>query len=319
MIDVTLCTMTMDAGNGIPGSTLRWALKNNYFNFSRVIVVDGNLTEEAKLFYKQFKNVEVIDSPWTDNYVKQYRAAIDLVEDGAFALWLDDDEVISAELESFLSDSNLKEEDNLSFWKSRASMIKLPCVLHLTENGKDYIPCEDAPSEKYYGQWTKNILFRKTPNLTFKYFGSHVIPHHQGKERETYVRFPYYHMKSFESFVYNDVWQAYLHPQGQGYSDAESSQFKMFTMCFRNTKEFKESTKKGTWPPPLKKFAWDRRMAYDRPISRLSWVYWILEGHLMPEYDSAMVWENVIKHVVSKTTQDLYSKNKKEGRILKCH
>lgn len=294
---ITILTMTMNGGKGIPGSTLRWALRHNFSQFEKVVVVDGDLTEEAKEFYAQFKNVQVIDSPWKDSYVTQYQKAADTLKDGEYGLWLDDDEILQ-DPKFFLN------------WQGTADIVKIPCVLHLTDDGNSYFAAEKQPPKEFKnGMWTKNILFKKNDGLWFKHFGSHVIPENRSGKYD-YISSPYLHMKSLESFCENDVWQAFLSPPGQNYSPEESVKFKMFTSCYKTTKEFKNATRKGTWPPTLKKFAWDNRLEYNRPISRLAWVYWILEGHAMPQPDESMTWKNVSQYVLSPESMSIYQSNK---------
>lgn len=309
--NVTLCTITMNAGRGIVGSTLPWALREIYPKFKRVIVVDGNLTDEAKSFYSQFSNVEVIDSPWRDGhpdcYVTQYRAFYSALSDEEWCLYLDCDEVPSNELLEFLGSHDFNRDVN--------DIIRIPCILHLTDDGSRYFAAESAPKREFSGQWTKNILFEKCKDVYFRHFGSHVIPESR-RSKYSYISYPYYHMKSLESFVYNDVWQAHLSPEGQQYTPEQAVKFKMFTQCYKTTKDFKISTKKGSWSPPLKKFAWEHRNMYNSPISRLSWVYWILEGHPMPESDPSMTWEHVSSHVLSGETLGIFNKNKKDSKFI---
>jgi hypothetical protein len=316
---IVLGTMTMNAGRGIPGSTIRWALRNNFSQFERVVVVDGCLTDEAREFYSQFSNVEVVDSPWIDSYVKQYQAFADRLKDGQWGLWLDDDEIWTNCVYATRTPGEMGYVGSYFDWESKNNdIIRLPCVLHLTEDGKNFYASEKPPqdSELKPNQWTKNILFKKNDGLYFRHFGSHVIPENKSG-RYGYLPFAYYHMKSLESFVYNDVWQAFLSPEGQGYSPVDSRLFKMFTSCYKTTKEFKEATKKGTWPPTLKKFAWEKRKEYNHPISRLSWVYFILEGHLMPEYDDFMYWNTVKQYVLSEDSMKIYNDNLKNNLGIK--
>jgi hypothetical protein len=317
---VTLGTMTMNAGLGIPGSTIRWALKNQFQQFARVVVVDGDLTEEAKAFYAQFSNVEVIDSPWEDSYVRQYRAFTDKLNEGDYGLWLDDDEICSPQLLDKL------ESFPTLFSDRSLDIFQLPCVLHIDEDSKNFYPSEPYPGfvttgtigvyDKVPEQWTKNILFKKNEHLYFRHFGSHVIP--MTNRGPTYTKylgpFPYFHMKSLESFVYNDIWQAFLSPEGQGYSAVETALFKILTQQYKTTKDFKYATKHGMWLPPLKKFAWDRRHDYNRPISRLAWVYFILEGNAMPEKDDAMQWQNVKQYVQSPENMKIWNDNKNANK-----
>lgn len=301
-----LAQITMNAGDGIPGSVIKYNLKKNASRFDRVIVVDGDLTDEARQFYNQFSNLNVVDSPWCDSYVNQYRAWSDKVDIGDWVLYLDCDEVPSEELLSFL------ESDNFGVLSKKYNTLCLPCVLHLTEDGKTFHPAEDEPKKEYEGQWMKNILVLKDRFLDFKYFGSHVIPTHNHAEKGHYIPFPYYHMKTLESFVYNDVWQAYLDPKGQQYSFVDANMFALFTKQYPTTKDFKDATRNGEWSPALKKFAWDRRKKTDNPVSRLAWVYHILEENPMPENDEFMTWKNVKKFVLDEKTMNVY-KEKRES------
>ncbi len=306
---ITLCQITMDAGDGIAGSTIKWNLKQHAHLFERIIVVDGNLTEAAQNFYSQFKNLEVIDSPWRDSYVDQYRAFARELKDQEWALYLDCDEIPSPE---FLADLKANGAARYrSLLSTPVNLYKLPCVLHLTEDGKRYYPSEPQPDQKYTSQWTKSILFRKEGTLCFGHFGSHVVPGHGPQEVSQYLPLPYYHMKSLESFVENDVWQAFLHPRGQQYSEVEAAQFKkaLAVSKLQTTKEFKKLTKDGKWNPLLVKFAWDHRHEVGRPISRLAWVYWILNKHPMPSPDPLMTWEHVKKFVLSEDSFKIYEKN----------
>lgn len=294
----TLAQITMNAGDDIPGSLLKSSLIGYHKHFDRVIVVDGNLTEAAKKFYKGFDNVVVIDSPWKDSYVDQYKAFSSELKDGEWCLYLDDDELPSDELLKFLK-TNYKDYEEKIF--------ALPCVLFILNEDLKYYPAEPAPANHYTGQWTKKILFEKRRELNFHHFGSHVIPYMTDKE-PAYIPYPYFHMKSLESFVYNDVWQAFLHPGGQGYTEIESKIFKELTKQFKDTKQFKEVTENNKWPLPLQKFAYDHMKEYHRPISRLAWVYFILEGNFCI-FGDVPSWDEVKNYVLSKQSNEIMSFN----------
>ena len=297
----------MNAGDGIYGSTIKWNLKNNAKHFDRVIIVDGALTDKAKEFYSQFPNLEYVDSPWKDSYVDQYKAFSSILEDGEWCLYLDCDEVPSDSLIEFCQTHQPREEN----------IILLPCVLHITEDNTYYYAAEPDPLPTYKRQWTKHIFFKNGPTLDFRFFGSHVIPNHGENEKAIYVPKPYYHMKSLESFVYNDAWQAFLHPQGQGYDPVEAAHFKVFTKQYKTTKEFKEATRNGTWPPYLQKFAWEHAKCFDRPISRLAWVYWILEKHPLPPKNVPSSWDDVKNYVLARKSMELIATNKKNKKFIK--
>lgn len=301
----------MNAGDGISGSTIKYCLKNYANKFDQVVVVDGDLTDEARQYYNQFSNLTVVDSPWTDSYVSQYRAWADVVEKEDWILYLDCDELPSPELLEFMTHENLSRADEDGF-----NTLCLPCVLWLTlDDGKTYAAVEPEPLKEFKGQWLKNILVKRK-DLDFKYFGSHVIPTHKSKEKGKYIPFAYYHMKSLESFCVNDVWQAFLLPEGQHYSKIDAKIFKNLTKNYENTKDFKKSVKEGTWSEALKRFAWKNRRQYGSPISRLAWTYWILNGHEMPENDPQMTWENVRVYILGQEKLDRHEKNLKEGKII---
>lgn len=309
---VVLAQITMNAGDDIPGSIIKWNLKKNFEYFDRILVVDGHLTKEAKDFYEQFKNVEVIDSPWKDSYVAQYEAFADKLQEGEWCLYLDCDETPSKELV------------NLMHYVARGytNIVRIPCILHITEDNQKYYPVEPRPSLRYEGQWTKNILFQKNDGLYFRHFGSHVIPENRHGNYD-YIHAPYFHMKSLESFAYNDVWQAYLSPEGQGYTPTEAALFRMLTKRYKATQEFKEATKQGKWTAPLMKFASQHSKDFDRPISRLSWVYYLLEKHVYMDSNSnmrgpegALTWDYVKQYVLSKASMDRLNENKNKGNFI---
>lgn len=286
---VNLCQMTMNAGLDLPMDyVIRDNIRRNHERFDRVIIVDGNMTNEARAFYSQFPNVTAIDSPWKDDYRAQYQKAADAVSEGEWILWLDADEQPSKPLLDFISKRDFE-----------GNMMKLPCVLHLQAEDGLFYPSEPKPNEKYVGQWSKPILFRKEKTLNFIAAGSHVFPSHGYNERSQYIPFEYIHFKTLESFVENDVLQAFLNPEFQQFSPENAARFKMLTSGFKSTKDFKKSMKDGTWSLPLQRFAWMRRREALNPVSRLAWQYFIVEGHPMPEQDDFMQWDNVKQYVQS--------------------
>ncbi len=296
----------MNAGLDNYGDVLIQNLLQYQHIFDKIYICDGNLTQQANKIYKQFPSkVEIIDMPWDDNYVRRYRKIAETTGNSDFILHLDSDEIPSEELIFWLA--------NREYFKSKINMYWLPCILHIAEDGKKYYPVEPAPSKEYSGQWTKKILYRKTNTLHFKHGGSHVIPDNEPRQ---YLSKPYYHMKSLESFVYNDVYQAFLSPEGQGYTPVEAAQFKMFTKQYKTTAEFKKATLESNWPPMLEKFAWSKRREFNRPISRLAWVYFVLEGAIRPGQDEDMQWCRVKQHVLGKESMELLRENKEKGNFI---
>lgn len=308
---ITIAQITMNAGDGISGSTIKWNIINNRKNFDRFIVVDGAITEEAKKFYNEH-NVEYIDSPWNDSYVDQYKAFSSVLKDEEWCLYLDCDEVPSSELVGYINGEKFKH-----LQLSNVNMVLLPCVLHITDDSKNYYPCENAPKKEYAGQWVKKILFKKQPSLDFSYAGSHVIPTHKSNEKHIYIPFPYYHMKTLESFVENDVWQAFLSPEGQQYDPSSAMMFRLLKRPYKSTKEFKQATKNGEWSPALINFALKNIYRYENPISRLGWTYFILNGHKSNSDEIIPTWEKIKDHILSKECMEIFDKNKKMNNFIK--
>lgn len=298
----TLAQITMNAGDGIPGSTIKWNIRKNRKHFDRIIVIDGDLTDKAVEFYKKY-DIDYVDSPWRDSYVDQYRAVASKLEDNEWCLYLDDDECPSPDLLQFFKSEEYKS------YKVKLNMIVLPCVLHITGDGNKFYPAEPLPRREYSGQWVKKILFKKESSLDFSYGGSHIVPTHKINEKSIYIPFPYYHMKTLESFVFNDVWQAFLSPEGQHYDPASASMFKVLTRAYKSTKEFKKATQEGSWSPALVNFALKNIYKYNNPISRLGWTYFILYGHKTPNGESVPTWDHVKQYVLSKECMQLLDKN----------
>lgn len=307
---VNLCQMTMNAGTELRMDyIIRHNIEFNSKFFNKTYIVDGNLTNEAIEFYSNFKNIEVINSPWKDDYKFQYLQASNKSKFGEWNLWLDADELPSEQLINFMSNNILDENYN---------MYRLPCILYLTEDGEKFYPVEKEPSLLYEGQWTKGILYKIENSLNFKEQGSHIFPNHGQNERAMYLPHPYYHMKSLQSFCENDCYQAFLSPPGQYYSQIETIQFQALTRQYKSTKDFKKATIEGTWPIPLQKFAWDKRTEYDRPISRLFWTYTILNHHKsIFGIDENMTWENVKQYIQSKQVMEKFEQEKKNNNFIR--
>ncbi len=299
----------MNAGDNIKGSIIKWNLKKHAHLFEKIIIVDGCLTEQAKIFYSQFNNLEVVDSPWCDDYAGQYKKGIERLNNNQWFLWLDCDESLSPGLITFICDNDWVNDPDLVY--------KIPCVLLISEDNKKYYAAEPPPpsSKDYNGKyWTKNILVKKDKTLSLSFRGSHVIIYHNNDhqhQRQKYIPYNYTHFKTLQSFCENDVFQAFLDPLAQQYSAQDASRYRLYTSKYKTTKEFKKATLDGTWPAPLQKFAWEKRHVYNNPVSRLAWTYYILCGHAMPEVDPLMTWDNVKQHIQSPENMAIYEQNKK--------
>lgn len=305
-----LCQMSMDAGRQLPMDyVIRWNLKKNHKLFKNCYIADGNMTKEAEQFYSQFENVVGINSPWVDSYAQQYRRSSQSAPEGDWCLYLDADEAPSESLLQFGLEPAISKDVN---------MVRLPCILYLSEDENLFYPVEPTPADEFTGQWTKGIFFKKTSTLNFIEHGSHVFPSHGNAEKAIYVPCPYFHFKTLQGFVNSDVEQAFLFPEGQHYSQTECIQFKTFTRQFKTMKEFRDATKNGKWPIALQKFSYNTRNIYDRPVSRLYWQYHILNGHPCFKDDPSLTWDVVKHHIQSESVMKLFEHNKanKIGEIV---
>lgn len=333
--NVAIGTMTMDAGDGVFNSPIKDFITNLYDGKVRKLVIfDGNLTDSAREFYQPFldKNPEwvVVDYPWDDQYHTRYqRFANEFLIDGEWGLWLDDDECPSfdplydeagkrrSSLFGTLAEFNPQDKD-----VQKLKLCQIPCQTYILEDGEYYCldPYPVDPRKFTRETWLKNVLFKKTSHLYFRWVGSHVIPLLDDMDKHFIgvLQQPYYHLKSFESFVYNDVFQAFLNPQAQHFTPEESKLFQLYTKQFKTMADFKKATKSSGWPKPLQKFAWSKRNEVYRPVSRLAWVYFILEGNkLLFGQDPQMKWDIVKQYVFQKEKYDLFAKNKEERNFLK--
>jgi hypothetical protein len=124
-------------------------------------------------------------------------------------------------------------------------------------------------------------------------------------------------MKTLESFVVNDVWQAFLSPEGQQYGKAQAALFKVLIKPYKSVKEFKKSTNEGTWSPALVNFAIKNMNNYENPISRLAWTYFILNKHQAPDGVTIPKWEDIKQYILSKESMELLDKNKKMNNCIR--
>lgn len=301
-----LSTFTMNAGFR-QDEILIHNLSKYSINFNKVFVCDGAMTNESKEFYSKLpSNVYVTNFEWDNNYEARYRHNASQSGEEEKVLHLDGDEIPSKELIDYI-----KENDD-----DPCLMQLIPCVLHIKHENKFY-PVEDWPNKEYTGQWTKSILYKTNNQLDFRSFGSHVIGYHKTEELKKYVPHPYFHMKSLESFVLNDVWQAFSSPEGQGYTTDESYLFRSFIGQFKTIQEFKKATQEGSWPIQLQKFVYTKRKEFNRPISRLSWVYYILYNNKCPFGQFDLTWDEVRQHVLSPECMKLLDENIKNNNYFK--
>ena len=281
----TLAQLTMNAGEGIPGSVLKWNLENNGGHYDRILIVDGDLTVEAKEYYSQFDNVEAIDSPWVDDHLVQYQKFADVLEDNEWCLYMDDDEAPGKNLNTLCH--QLTQMLPQAGEASDANMIILPSILYITEDGSRYYRAlhKPHPQDPRNGGHTKPVLFKKSDTLRFissKPPSVHITPTHGAAQKAMYASGAwYYHFKSTEAYIINDCLFALVDPPQERYTEDEAVQFKthLKESGISTIPEFREAAEAGTWSEGLQHFAKSNQYHVDRPISRL-WMWWHhIAGH----------------------------------------
>ncbi len=265
----------------------------NYFDYFNI--VDGNLNEDfVKTFDDYVRSMDkfseeqcdvitdrdlhgnriyhisklnLIDRKWDDNFVRQYLTALNYSEKGDWLLHLDSDEFPSQILLDNLENIIHESGDGMSY-----DIVTLPVVDFLNEEKL----WEDAEVPQTYkqGMWTKHILIKRWDNtIKLHYAGDeerncHAIP--LGK-KYVYKPYPYYHFRTTEDFVKNELWEMFLTPEGQRLSPVECARFK--TGCkvegIKTSREFMQKIQKGIIGPILEKIAFEYRDKFIGPNNDL--------------------------------------------------
>jgi len=330
---IQMATITMNAGEDIPGSTLKYNLQMNAKYFDRVIITDGNLTKEAEKYYAQFPNLTIVDRKWEDKFVYQYQAAMQQVTAKEWTFLLDDDEVPCNDLRDWLRFS-LRDPATAQFNAVRvrpALMLADSRESWRDEEGKTwsrYYRCSPLPKEGGEVGFTRKVI-RKEPTFTFLYSEGeyHATPafiqefggQQLNAENSTYIHFPYYHFKTIESYVINDCLNALVSPKGERYTEEEGKTFREILTKdgILTRKDFVAATKAG-WSAELKKFAVDHCHHTDRPISRLYWWYYVLahpgEAGNIP--GGIISRDDVFKMALGEETWDMYIESRENNDFV---
>ena len=320
----TYATYSMNAGEDIAGSALKWDIQNHSHLFERMIVVDGNLTDSARKYYSSFPNVEVIDSPWRDSHTLQYQAVRAQLREGEWCLYLDDDEVPSPELIAFCQTLPEQAKD------SNINMFHVPDILYLTEDGTNFYKSLHDPLDYPNDGHIKRILFKAGPTLDFiSSDGFHNVPTFLktlpdgqviSDERAAYVQAPYFHLKSVESYIINDCVNAFKSPRNERFTEEEAEEFKAAIDAdgISTMQQLRNDAAAGTWGQKLKDFAKKYRNEVDRPISRFYWWYFFIENPDM-NIDSDLTWDTIMQYVLADVWYAEYQASKKNGEVLTAY
>tara|TARA_R110002110_G_scaffold38985_2_gene126510 strand:+ start:13631 stop:14671 length:1041 start_codon:yes stop_codon:yes gene_type:complete len=316
----TLAQLTMNAGDGIPGSVLKWNLERNAHKFDRVLIVDGQLTDKASKYYGQFPNLEALDSPWKDNHAPQYQRFTDELEDGEWCLYLDDDEAPSDNLIRLCAEIKGVTEAKPDL--NDVNIVILPSILYITEDGLRHYRAlhKPFPEDSRNGGHTKPVLFKKADSLIFLTSpppSAHVTPSHGGAQKAIYASGGwYYHFKSAEAYVINDCLFALMNPKAERYTDEEAADFEeaLNDSKIHTMQEFREATEEGTWSQKLIDFAYANQDQTDRPISRLWWWYAVI-CHPEKNTNANLTWEKVVETALADEWHCTYQESKKAALL----
>lgn len=274
--------ITMNAGKDIRGSILKWGLEHWGPRFDYCVVVDGNLTDEAKAYYNTIPNLRVVDAPWTNRHVDQYRHRNAAVDDGDWLLALDDDEAPSEQLMQFIENSMLQIAEERAI-----NIFYLPSVTYIARWDQQAIlgnfPRPEDFSVGFYQaeKWPegeqrclKRILYKNTAQVDFHHSncGMHVTPMVVKKifgrtvpaDRPGILRTPYLHMKSLESFMINDCIYMMADPRpynetpekrGLTEEDVQVIEAVNQKYNYNDLLTFIKATKQESWPQELKNIA----------------------------------------------------------------
>lgn len=235
--------------------------------FDRIVVVNGNPDDEQTISFLEDMDCEIIDRPWDDNFDGAYHAHLDEMNVGDTVLIMDSDEVPSHEL--------LKGVKSLTPWNIEEDMVLIPNILHI--NDVPTARYQDIPQEYSQGMFTKPVLFRYDNNKTHAR-GAHVSVI---GSKFTYRPWPYYHLKTAESFVENDVYHMFLDPANQGLSGDEVQRLQgIYSSLGIDSKEKLYDLFQKTHPAVMKETMPDLYSLIvewaefiDNPKSRLAWWY----------------------------------------------
>lgn len=262
MSKLALTYITMNAGDGIPGSILKWALQTYAPKVDYTVVVDGDLTDQAKEFYKTIPNLRLVDSKWTGRHVDQYYARNNFVDMNDWVLCFDDDEFPSSALLGIGK-----------FFVTHDTPVNIfysPSVTFMSvDNTDNFWRVQEYPTQEDFLRRSKRLLYKRLPSNYFisSPCGMHVTPTQvkNGRLDEQAHGDPrgvFYHMKTIESFIYNECIYNVSNPrhesgpQARQMTEEQEIEFERLVNKYnlKDTKHFLKITKEHSWPEDFKNF-----------------------------------------------------------------
>lgn len=293
MNKVAIGFITMNAGEDIRGSTLKWAISRTKEYFDYIVVVDGHMTDEARKYYRSIPNLRAVDSPWKNRHAIQYVARNRAVDKGDWLLAMDDDECPYNELVEFCKCELINDSA-----KDKINIYYLPSVTHIVrQNDNKFYRCEEYPHDEE--RCLKRILYKNDGNIDFitSNCGMHVTPavintqygQRVHADRSKTLNLPYYHMKSLESFMINDCVYVmsdprpkFEKPESRGFTEQDVNEIEYISRKHQYyiIDNFINATKKSQWPKELKDFAFrfsNLGQTNGKTCSRFYILYYILQ------------------------------------------
>lgn len=304
-----MCFLTNNAGDDIPGSTIKWTIKTYGHYFDSILVVDGRITKEAKEYYEQ-NNICYIDSPWTGRHVDQYKKRNEAIPIGDWILALDCDEAPSAKLCNFI-------KENLGMAEERGiTMLALPVESWwCKEDSNMYYKAEVFEDRPDY--FRKFILYKNLPDtiLLSGEQGTHVSIR-QKTGHTASLPFTYDHFKSPETIIFNAAVTMMedllsdprgLTPEEHRKLYAIGQKYDILTGA-----KFRKITKQHAWPTELVDFVKTLRRK-NSFCKALYLLYFVIEKAAVDESNPNPTYEDACKAYGYNLT---YGNSQKHGIFL---
>ncbi len=282
MSQLALTYITMNAGDGIPGSILKHCLTTLHNKVDYCVVVDGQLTPQAMDFYKTIPNLTVINSPWTGRHVEQYHVRNEAIPIGDWVLCMDCDELPSDQLIHVAR--QLVQNHQLPY-----NICYSPSITYLAIDGtNNFIRIQEPPTVEDFPRRSKRLLYKRQENNYFisSPCGKHVTPTHiKGNSLDEVPigskDYIHYHFKTIESFILNECIYVVSNPRHESGPGArqltqeqENTLVDLVTKYdYKNTSKFIEDTKKGQWPSDFRDFVYQFKGHLGQSMSKFYYLY----------------------------------------------
>lgn len=291
MSKLALGYITMNAGDGVPGSILKQSLQSKWREADYTVVVDGDLTPSAKVFYNTIPNIRVVSRPWTGRHVEQYYARNEAVDMGDWLLAMDCDEFPSSQLFSvghFLS----KDTD-----KHNANICYSPSITYVAvDRAGPFWRVQDKPNREDWMRRSKRLLYKRDETNYFitSPCGKHVTPTQVDKKVMQQVERPigredfiHYHMKTLESFILNECLYVIANPDHEGGPQARQLTqeqedelvrlVRTYGLDKMSNKEFIDLTMERKWPDDFRDFVFQFKDHLGQSMSKFYYLYEYLQ------------------------------------------